>query len=263
MRITADRLAVAEAVLDYIMEINRVPAGYADIDRIIEAIPEPEPDVQHHAAPTCDSLDERWMRFQNLLWDAINRYAVACGGDPSDRVYGNTVRQMSVVAVNTAVREFVRQPDTTKPEPDVQAQDCVREVFDATRQLCRDIIIDVGPEDDGTRDEMLTRLDEMQKLWPLSEAVTVQAQIDALQAEVDRWRNTAANQMIQEAVAKEREAQSIDAAAFRLLRDEADAADAWHAETGMKVARPPRMSPATVKHIRDAEIRARGGAKGE
>lgn len=66
---------------------------------------------------------------------------------------------------------------------------------------------------------------------------------------------------IDAAIAREREAQSVDAAAFRLLRDEADAADAWHAETGMKVARPPHMSPATVKHIRDAEVRARS-AKG-
>lgn len=64
-------------------------------------------------------------------------------------------------------------------------------------------------------------------------------------------------QLTAAAVAREREEQQVAAAAFRLLRDEADAADAWHAETGMKVARPPRMSPATVKHIRDAEIRAR------
>ena len=36
---------------------------------------------------------------QELLWNAINAYAQACGGDPSNAVYGNTPRQNAVAAV--------------------------------------------------------------------------------------------------------------------------------------------------------------------
>ena len=42
--------------------------------------------------------------WQVPLWDAINRYVVACGGDPEKAVYGNTSRMKAVVDVNTAVR---------------------------------------------------------------------------------------------------------------------------------------------------------------
>jgi len=42
--------------------------------------------------------------WQVPLWDAINRYVVACGGDPSKRVYGNTPRQTAVAEVNGVVR---------------------------------------------------------------------------------------------------------------------------------------------------------------
>jgi hypothetical protein len=46
-------------------------------------------------------------KFQNALWDAINAYATACGGDPSEHVYGNVPRMNAVVAVNAAVRAEV------------------------------------------------------------------------------------------------------------------------------------------------------------
>jgi len=39
------------------------------------------------------------------LWDEINRYVVACGGDPSKHVYGNTLRQVAVSQVEKIVRE--------------------------------------------------------------------------------------------------------------------------------------------------------------
>lgn len=41
--------------------------------------------------------------WQVPLWDAINDYATACGGDPSSYVYGNTTRQRAVAAVNRVV----------------------------------------------------------------------------------------------------------------------------------------------------------------
>ena len=37
------------------------------------------------------------------LWDAINAYVVACGGDPSRHVYGNTPRMDAVAEVERAV----------------------------------------------------------------------------------------------------------------------------------------------------------------
>jgi len=42
------------------------------------------------------------------LWDAINRYAVACGGDPSKHVHGNTARQAAVTDVSRVIRDATR-----------------------------------------------------------------------------------------------------------------------------------------------------------
>ena|SRR5271166_1496380 len=41
------------------------------------------------------------------LWDAINRYVVSCGGDPSKHVYGNTSRMRAVVDVEAAIVLYV------------------------------------------------------------------------------------------------------------------------------------------------------------
>jgi hypothetical protein len=38
------------------------------------------------------------------LWDAINRYAVTCGGEPSKYVHGNTLRQRAVADVENKLR---------------------------------------------------------------------------------------------------------------------------------------------------------------
>lgn len=43
------------------------------------------------------------MAFEADLWDAINRYAVACGGDPGSHVYGNTARMQAVADVGKIV----------------------------------------------------------------------------------------------------------------------------------------------------------------
>ena len=59
------------------------------------------------AAHTCDRIGRSscapCMQWQREMWDAINRYVVACGGDPSKHVYGNTPRMRAVVDVNSAV----------------------------------------------------------------------------------------------------------------------------------------------------------------
>ena len=47
------------------------------------------------------------------LWDAINDYAVACGGTPGAYVYGNARRQQAVADVEEALRGgiFVARAD--------------------------------------------------------------------------------------------------------------------------------------------------------
>jgi len=43
------------------------------------------------------------MKFEVDLWDAINRYVVACGGDPASHVHGNTARMQAVADVGAIV----------------------------------------------------------------------------------------------------------------------------------------------------------------
>ena len=43
------------------------------------------------------------MQFEADLWDAINRYAIAVGGDPAAHVYGNTTRMQAVADVGKIV----------------------------------------------------------------------------------------------------------------------------------------------------------------
>lgn len=144
--------AVAEAVLDEVLPHTDPRPAAAAIDAVIATVPKPAP--QHHAAPTCDSFER--MRFQNLLWDAINRYATSCGGDPSDHVYGNTSRQQAVASVNNAVRDFVLPPDSTSLAPDVQAQECRDPSDDAAveavareMQVTSDLWVEHGMPDAG------------------------------------------------------------------------------------------------------------------
>jgi hypothetical protein len=43
------------------------------------------------------------MAWRTELWDAINQYVVACGGDPSKHVYGNVPRMNAVEDVESIV----------------------------------------------------------------------------------------------------------------------------------------------------------------
>ena len=43
---------------------------------------------------------------QVSLWDAINRYATTCGGDPSQHVYGNTPRMTAVADTNRVIHNL-------------------------------------------------------------------------------------------------------------------------------------------------------------
>jgi hypothetical protein len=79
------------------------------------------------------------------LWDAINRYTQACGGDPNTRVYGNIERQRAVVDVHRAVDVARGAP----PAGSVGGIDTLRKLFinlleiDArARRLCEDASID-------------------------------------------------------------------------------------------------------------------------
>jgi hypothetical protein len=45
------------------------------------------------------------MMLEVDLWDAINRYAIAVGGDPSAHVYGNVARMQAVADVNRVLDE--------------------------------------------------------------------------------------------------------------------------------------------------------------
>lgn len=60
--------------------------------------------------------DSSEMERRVSLWDAINRYAAACGGDPSRRVQGNTARQTAVAEVERIVFKQNTQAQATQPE---------------------------------------------------------------------------------------------------------------------------------------------------
>lgn len=63
---------------------------------------------------TCESAGragcEPCRQLEFDLWDAINRYAIAVGGDPSKHVHGNTPRMQAVVDVDALVAR-VRSPE--------------------------------------------------------------------------------------------------------------------------------------------------------
>ena len=51
--------------------------------------------------PSPERLGSQEHRAQ--LWDAINDYAIACGGTPGERTHGNTKRQAAVVEIENLV----------------------------------------------------------------------------------------------------------------------------------------------------------------
>ena len=111
---TPDRLAVAEAVREHI-EFVIGEDTETDLESIIEAIPEPEPDVQHHDAPTCGGW--WWARFREDSgfvpgWHVIE-IAKSNNGLIAAKVSG------WIAAADAWVGPLL-PPDTTKPAPDVQ-----------------------------------------------------------------------------------------------------------------------------------------------
>lgn len=86
------------------------------------------------------------MQFEVDLWDAINRYVVACGGDPGSHVYGNTARMQAVADVSKIVdRVAARQridditiEDLVKGSNAAAARACeTGPVYETTKELAR------------------------------------------------------------------------------------------------------------------------------
>lgn len=63
-----------------------------------------------------DNDDSYGLSWKVPLWDAIHDYVIACGGDPSKHVYGNTTRQRAVVAVEAVVsRALANEKEMHRP----------------------------------------------------------------------------------------------------------------------------------------------------
>jgi len=54
------------------------------------------------------------IEHRALLWDAINQYVEACGGEPHRHVYGNTRRQRCVVAIEKLVYQSNDKAETSE-----------------------------------------------------------------------------------------------------------------------------------------------------
>jgi len=54
-------------------------------------------------------------QWQVTLWDAINRYVVTCGGDPSKHVHGNMPRMAAVASVCDVVRSALARAGARPP----------------------------------------------------------------------------------------------------------------------------------------------------
>ncbi len=55
------------------------------------------------------------MQLEIELWDAINRYAISVGGDPSGRSHGNVPRMQAVADVGRIVARRVAEEIATLP----------------------------------------------------------------------------------------------------------------------------------------------------
>lgn len=53
------------------------------------------------------------MQLEGALWEAINRYTVTVGGDPSLHVYGNIPRMQAVADVSSVIRKLIAGPAIT------------------------------------------------------------------------------------------------------------------------------------------------------
>lgn len=105
------------------------------------------------------------------LWDAINEYTKACRGNPSRHVYGNTIRELSVSAVERAVDAEVstltRERDEARQALDEREADMharIRAAYDKTVADCwRAKVAEVERERDEAR-ATLTRAVELIRL---------------------------------------------------------------------------------------------------
>lgn len=64
----------------------------------------PAVDGEPSDSPERRALSTMTYTQKNQLWDAIQRFAVSCGGDPSGRVHGNTARQQAVADIEAVIR---------------------------------------------------------------------------------------------------------------------------------------------------------------
>ena len=60
-------------------------------------------DEQAHRKTRGRSNCKPCLEWRVKLWDAVNRYVVACGGDPSKHAYGNVPRMNAVGDVERIV----------------------------------------------------------------------------------------------------------------------------------------------------------------
>jgi hypothetical protein len=94
---------------------------------------------------TCESVGrsgcEPCRRLEFDLWEAINRYAISVGGDPSRHSHGNTPRMQAVVDVDALVARVRSQ------EPIEAATPCrhLRAVMTEAGLLCGTCRERLGP----------------------------------------------------------------------------------------------------------------------
>jgi hypothetical protein len=51
----------------------------------------------------------KYIEPKKKLWDAINKYVRACGGDPSRNVYVKTIRQQVIIEIENLVFDVLKQ----------------------------------------------------------------------------------------------------------------------------------------------------------
>ncbi len=92
------RLLVRSAAEVGQSQLMNVPAVKAAFDAGWDA----HKDALRRASDHIQSVGDRVS-----FWEAVNRYAISCGGDPDKHIFGNTTRQAAVVDVERAVASRV------------------------------------------------------------------------------------------------------------------------------------------------------------
>ena len=85
------------------------------------------------------------MKFEGGLWDAINRYVTACGGDPGQLTCGNVSRMQAVADVGAIIRGALSRQSID----DIVIEDLARGGAAAAKAAC-----DRGTESDRLRDAL-------------------------------------------------------------------------------------------------------------